>query len=365
MRRKRFGNVLCVLVALGLAMPANAARVKDVAHLSGVRDNDLTGYGLVVGLHGSGDTQQSQFTVQAVVAMLSRMGIRVDPTALRLRNVAAVMVTAKLPPFAQSGNRIDVVVSSMGDARSLAGGTLILTPLKAVDSQVYAMAQGPLAVGGFEAAGAGSRLQKNFPNVGRIPSGGSVERGVPMDLAGRESLVYLLHDSDFTTAQKMAEAIKAAGVEARAVDSRQVVVDVPEAQRQNPVELIAKVEAVDFETDVNARIVLNARTGTVVMGSNVRLGNVALAHGGLQVEVQAQNAVSQPNPLTQGQGVGVQNAQVNATEARSSVHLVEGGASLAELVQALNALGVTPRDLIDVLQAMKSAGALNAELEIQ
>jgi flagellar P-ring protein precursor FlgI len=163
----------------------------------------------------------------------------------------------------------------------------------------------------------------------------------------------------------MAEAIKAAGVEARAVDSRQVVVDVPEAQRQNPVELIAKVEAVDFETDVNARIVLNARTGTVVMGSNVRLGNVALAHGGLQVEVQAQNAVSQPNPLTQGQGVGVQNAQVNATEARSSVHLVEGGASLAELVQALNALGVTPRDLIDVLQAMKSAGALNAELEIQ
>ncbi len=358
-------HLIVLLIVLGLAADASATRVKDIADLAGVRDNQLIGYGIVVGLNQTGDSQQSQFTVQSVVAMLSRMGIRVDPKTLKTKNVAAVMVTAKLPPFATPGTGIDVVVSSMGDAKSLIGGTLVMTPLKAVDQKVYAMAQGPLSVGSFSAGSAGSSVTKNHPTVGRIPSGATIERAVGVALEGRPKLVYQLKQADFTTARNMAQAITKAGAKAQAINARQVVVEVPEDAQKAPVELIAKVEAAQVQTDVAAKVVINARTGTVVMGSNVRVESIALAHGALQVEINSQNHVSQPNGFSQGQTVGVRNSQVSAKEGQGAVKLVQKSASLGELVQALNLLGVGPRDLIDILQAVRASGALNAEIEIQ
>lgn len=356
---------LIISLTLLLAVPASAARVKDIADLAGVRDNQLMGYGIVVGLNGSGDSAQSQFTVQSIGAMLSRMGIRVDPKSLRTKNAAAVMVTAKLPPFATPGTTIDVIVSSMGDAKSLRGGTLIMTPLRAVDQKVYAMAQGPLTVGGFSASSAGSSVTKNHPTVGRIAGGASIERPLSVKLTGRAQLVYQLRQPDFTTANNMAKAISGAGVKAEAIDGRRVVVEVPDASREAPVALIARIESVLVTTDVAAKVVLNARTGTVVMGANVQISTVALAHGGLHVEVMSQNDVSQPNAFGQGQTARLRNSQVKATEIPGAVKLVKGNANLGELVSALNLLGVSPRDLIDILQAMKTAGALNAEIEIQ
>ncbi len=358
-------RLIAISFALILALPASAARVKDVADLAGVRDNQLIGYGIVVGLHGTGDSQQSQFTVQSVVAMLSRMGTKVDPASLRTKNAAAVMVTATLPPFATSGTAIDVVVSSMGDAKSLKGGTLLLAPLKAVDQQVYAVAQGPLSVGGFSASGSGSKVTKNHPTVGRIPGGATIERSLAVKLEGRAELVYQLKTADFTTAKNVAEAITKAGAKAKAVDARRIVVEVPEDKRKEPVALIASIESAAVETDSVARVVINARTGTVVMGARVRIDTVALAHGGLQVEIEAQNSVSQPNALAAGQTVGVRNSRVNAKEKGAAIELLEKTASLGQLVEALNKLGVTPRDLIDIVQALRAAGALDAVVEIQ
>ena len=355
--------VACILL---MATTAEATRVKDIANLSGVRKNQLTGYGLVVGLNGTGDSQQSQFTTQSIVAMMSRMGMRLDAATLRTKNVAAVMVTADLPPFSMPGARIDVVVSSMGDAKSLTGGTLLITPLKGVDGKVYSMSQGPLTVGGYSAGGAGSSVSKNHPTVGRIPSGATVEVPVGIALKDTKRLTYILRDSDFTTAQNVALAISAVGVKASAVDGRRVIVEIPEKDQANPVPLIARIEIAQVSVDVSAKVVLNARTGTVVMGANVQVGTVALAHGALHVEIIAANDVSQPNQFGQGQTVGVQNAEVKATEVRGAVRIVRGeGATLDQLVAALNLLGVSPRDLIDILQAMKSAGALNAEIEVQ
>jgi flagellar P-ring protein precursor FlgI len=359
--------LLASVIAPSVIAPsvASASRVKDVADLAGVRDNQLIGYGIVVGLDGTGDSAQSLFTVQSVVAMLSRMGIRVDPASLRTKNAAAVMVTAKLPPFATPGTEIDVIVSSMGDSKSLKGGTLLLTPLKAVDQKVYAMAQGPMAVGGYSAQNGGTRVVKNHPTVGRIPGGASIERALGIKLEGRSELVYQLKVADFTTASNVAIAITKSGVKARALDARRISVEVPEDQRDEPVALIAKVESVTVVTDTAARIVINARTGTVVMGANVRLNAVALAHGGLQVEVDTSNSVSQPGQFAGGNSRRVRNSRVNAVEGGGRVHLVEKTASLGDLVEALNRLGVSPRDLIDIVQAMRSAGALDAELEIQ
>ena len=359
--------VFIVLVAVhDAASPAQAARVKDVARLDGVRDNALTGYGLVVGLNRTGDTQQALFTVQSVTAMLSRMGVRIDPRRLRTRNVAAVMVTAKLPPFTGSGSRIDVVVSSMGNATSLRGGTLLMAPLKGVDGRVYAVAQGPLSVGGFSTSAAGSRLSRNVATVGRIPSGAIVERTVEFKLNGKKQLLYILNRADFTTATKVAAAITQAGAKARAVDGGRVLVDVPTDMQQSRVaELVAKVESAPVTTDVKARVIVNSRTGTVVIGSNVRIGTVAVAHGSLQIRVESTTAVSQPSALATGTTLATRQAQISANEEKGALRLVNGGASLDDLVKALNALGANSRALIDILEAIKAAGSLDAEIIIQ
>ncbi len=358
-------NITICILAVSIAAPADAARVKDIAQLAGVRDNSLIGYGLVVGLNGTGDSNQTLFTVQSVSAMLSRMGMRVDPKMLRTRNVAAVIVTAKLAAFAMPGTKTDVVVSSIGDARSLRGGTLVLTPLKAVNGEVYATAQGPLSVGGFSAKKAGSSVTKNHPTVGRVPSGATIEREVGVELKGQKQLVYILKQADFTTASNVAAAITQTGAKAQAVDSRRIVVTVPDNSQDNPVPLIARIEIAKVKTDTVAKVVMNARTGTVVMGTNVRLGMVALAHGGLQVEIAADNEVVQPGTLAKGKTAKLRNATIKAKETKSSIRLVKRTASLGDLVSALNAMGVSPRDLIDILQAVRQAGALEAEIEIQ
>jgi flagellar P-ring protein precursor FlgI len=354
-----------IALVLLLAVPAEAIRVKDIARLAGDRDNAVTGYGLVIGLANTGDTEQALFTVQSVAAMLTRMGVRVDPKRLRTRNVAAVMVTAKLPSFAAPGTRVDVVVSSLGNARSLSGGTLLMTPLKAVDGNVYGIAQGPLSVGGYSAGASGSRVTKNHPTVGRVPGGAMIERGLPQKIVNDGKLVYLLDKSDFTTANNVAKAISSAGAKARALDGRRIEVEVPQNMSDKLVELVAKIETSSVQTDVVAKVVLNARTGTVVLGGKVQLGPVAVAHGNLHVEVQTNKSVSQPAALGAGTTTSTANSRVSTAEGKAALRLVSGGANLDELVTALNTLGASPRDLIDILQAMKSAGALAAEIEIQ
>ncbi len=344
---------------------ADAARVKDVAHLAGVRVNQLQGYGIVTGLDGTGDSARSTFTVQSVAAMLSRSGVKVAPEMLRTKNVAAVMVTAMLPPFATPGSTLDVTVSSLGDAKSLRGGSLMLTPLLGVDGKIYAMSSGELAVGGFSASGGGSSVSKNHATAGRIPSGATIEQHVGIDLTGLTELIWVLHDADFTTASNMAAAISKTGVAASARDGRHVVIPVGEDRRADIVGLIAAVESVAFTTDAVAKVILNARTGTVVMGANVRIAQVALAHGGIEVEIATKNEVVQPGALAGGTTAGVRNAQVTAREKEGGVKLVKPTASLGDLVTALNALGVKPSDLIDILQAIKAAGALGATIEVQ
>ncbi len=319
---------------------------------------------VLTGLDGTGDSASVQSTVQSVAAMLSRSGVKVDPDRLRTRNVAAVMIKAVLPPFAAPGSTLDVVVSSLGDAKSLRGGSLMIAPLRAVNGEVYAVASGELIVGGFAASGSGTTVTKNHPTVGRIPGGGIVERAVEVELGADNRIVWLLNQADFTTANRLAAVIAKEGLGATALDSHRVRVVLSESQRANLIPLIARIEALTLESDAIAKVVINPRTGTVVMGANVRLSPVALAHGGLEVSVASRNEVVQPGAFAGGTTAGIRNAEVKATEAGGALHLVKGSANLGELVAALNALGVKPSDLIDILQAIRSAGALNAELEV-
>ena len=354
-----------VLIGAGIfSTPADAIRVKEVALLEGAQGIEVRGFGLVFGLNGSGDTQQALYTNKALAGLMTREGLQLDPIQVRTRNVALVRVTASLPPFATPGTRVDVTVSSVGDARSLRGGVLELAPLRDANNTMFVMAGGSLAVGGFSASGAGSSVTKNHPTVGRISGGGIIRREFLPKLP-TDKLVWALHRADYTTAQNMALAFGKAGLTSAALNSRQIRVEVPEDKRGNIVQLIAEIEALDIEVDRIAKVVISPRTGTVVMGANVSIGPVALAHGGLQVVVTANNDVSQPNPLTAGQSTRLQNSAVDAKDVGGRVHLVEKTADLKQLVDALNALGVTPNDLIDILQALRQAGALNAEIEVQ
>lgn len=363
---------LGALCAVAAAPPASATRIKDVARVDGVRPNQLVGYGLVVGLDRTGDTQRATMTIQSLTAMLSRVGVRVDPDDLILRNVAAVMVTAELPPFAAAGTPLDVTVSSIGDARSLVGGTLLLTPLNGVDGRTYAMAQGALQVGGFGVRGrSGSRLVKNHLNVGRIPAGGLVERPVPIDLAVEGRLRIHLDRPDFTTARRLADAINSAGATlggsvemAKIVSAGTLEVEVPEARADQLALLIADIEVLEVSPDAIARVVINGRTGTIVIGDQVRIAPVAVAHGPLTIEVQESPAVSQPAPASGGTTATVPASAVAAAERPDTLKVVAPGATLADVVRALNALGATPRDLVDILQAMRAAGALQADVEV-
>jgi flagellar P-ring protein precursor FlgI len=355
---------LCLAAAL--AAPAGAARIKDLASVKGVRENQIIGYGLVVGLNGSGDKSRTEFTVQSLTSILARMGIGVDPRLVQVKNVAAVMVTAMLSPFARTGSRMDALVSSLGDASSLEGGTLLMTPLHGADSQVYAIAQGALSVGGFSAGGGGSTVQKNHPTVGRVAGGVTVERELGFSIAGRDHFEVALHEADFTTALRVAEAINAhfGGSIAAARDAGTLDLTVPAAASGDVVGFLAAIEALAVEPDRTARVVMNERTGTVVMGADVEISRVAVAHGSLSVTISTTNEVSQPAPFGQGRTERVANTDVTAVEETSRLNLLGGPVTVDELVRGLNALGVTPRDLIAILQAIRASGALSAELEV-
>jgi flagellar P-ring protein precursor FlgI len=359
------------VVGFAFVIAASAAealevRVKDLARIQGVRENELFGYGLVIGLNGTGDKAGTLFTVQSIASMLQRMGIQVPRDRVGVKNVAAVVVTAKLPPFAKVGTTLDVLVSSLGDATSLQGGTLLLTPLQAADGKVYAVAQGPVSVGGFnvEAGGTGEKVQKNHPTAGRLPNGAIIEREVPTSVVENHTLAITLNSPDFTTVRRLAEVINGAlgGGRARAEDGATVRVGVQPGQ--DVVALIALLENLRVTPDQVAKVVINERTGTIIMGSQVRISTVAISHGSLSVQIKSEFQVSQPPALSGGSTAVVPKSDVTVQEEKSRLAVVEEGASIGDLVRALNALGVTGRDLISILQAIKQAGALQAELEI-
>lgn len=364
---KKIYFLIIPILFLMLASMASAARIKDIASIKGVRSNQLIGYGLVIGLDGSGDGIKALFTTQSIVTMLENLGMTIDAKAIRVENVAAVMVTAEMPPYASVGNRIDVIVSSLGDATNLQGGTLLLTPLKAVNGVVYAVAQGPVSTGGFQASGAGAGVQKNFPTVGRVPLGAMIEREIQTDFVADGQFSLNLLVPDFTTASRVSQTINAVFLEPIAFTQNPGTINirVPESYEQRIVELITRVESLSVTPDNAAKVVINERTGTVVMGENVRISTIAIAHGNLSVQIKESYNVSQPLPFSNnGQTVVTPDTNVKVEEEDSRLHIIESGVSIGEVVRALNALGITPRDLISILQAIEAAGALSARLEI-
>ena len=357
---------LLILITVGGQNPANAVRLKDIAEINGVRKNQLVGYGLVVGLDGSGDGKKARFTLQSMASMLEKMGVTVDQKDIQVKNVAAVMATASLPPFAKRGNRIDVLVSSIGDAKNLQGGTLMMTPLKGIDGRIYAIGQGPVNTGGFGAGGSASSVVKNFPTVGRVLSGAIIEREVPNNFSERSQLMFSLHNPDFTTAARVVEAVnrQLAAPVARAKDPGTIEINIPEQQQGNVVSWLASLSNLEVEPDTDAKVVINERTGTVVMGEQVRISTIAIAHGNLSIVVRENVNVSQPLPFSDGQTVASPNTQINVQEDANQLIVVPKGIDIGQVVNALNALGVTPRDLIAIFQAIKAAGALQADLEV-
>ncbi len=344
-----------------------ASRVKDVASIEGVRDNQLVGYGLVVGLNGTGDRAQAVFPVQMLANMLERSGITITPDQIRVKNLAAVMVTATLPAFVRPGSRVDVTVSSMGDAQSIQGGVLIMTELKSVGGEVFVTAQGQVALGGFSAGGAANRVQLNHPTVGRVPNGGLVEKQVPVDLAGKSKLNLVLRESDFTTANRAVRAINetVGSKVAAAADGRTIAVTVPPNYAGRVVEYIALIENAKMDVDFPAKVVVNEKTGTIVMGKEVRISEVSIIHGSLSLQVGTIFNVSQPAPLSKGgQTTVVPETSVAVQEEKGRAATLREGASVEEVVRSLNAIGAGPRDIIAILQAIKAQGALQAELEI-
>ncbi|MBI1397800.1 MAG: flagellar basal body P-ring protein FlgI [Betaproteobacteria bacterium] len=370
MLRRLLRTAVLALLALALAAPVAsgaAQRIKDIAMLAGVRTNQLVGYGVVVGLDGTGDqTTQTPFTTQALISMLNQMGLTLPASALQLRNVAAVMVTSQLPAFAQPGQLIDITVSSMGNARSLKGGTLLLTPLRGVDGQVYAIAQGNVLIAGAGGQAGGTSVTVNHLNAGRIPGGATVERAVQAALGQGDHITFETMDTDFTTVTRIVDTINAAvgpGM-ATASDARRVQVRAPLDPTQR-VGFISRIENLLVNTaEAAPKVIVNSRTGSVVMNTRVNVTNCAVAHGNLQVTIQSTPEVSQPNPLSQGQTAVTQQAQVEVREDKTGLVVLPNTTSLADVVRALNAVGATPTDLLAILQAMKAAGALQAELEV-
>lgn len=349
------------------ASTAHAIRIKDLASFEGVRDNQLIGYGLVVGLNGTGDSDQTKFQIQSVVNMLERMGITTSINSIKVKNVAAVMVTATLPPFAKQGNRLDVLVSSMGDAKSIAGGTLLMAPLKGGDNQIYAVAQGSVLTNSFAFGGQGATAQKNHPTAGQVPNGALVERELPNTLVGKSVLNLNLNVADFTTASRIVTAVNDTFKSAVAAssDPGSVTLTIPEAYANRAVEFVAALERLEVKPDLQAKVVLNERTGTIVMGDNVRISTVAVTHGSLSLVIKETPQVSQPSPLSRtGDTVVVPRTDLKVVEENRRLMVMQEGASIGDVVRALNLLGVTPRDLISILQAVKAAGALQAELSI-
>ncbi|MDZ7579459.1 MAG: flagellar basal body P-ring protein FlgI [Deltaproteobacteria bacterium] len=355
---------LCALLLWQL--PVQAARIKDIVDIKGARQNQLVGYGLVVGLSGTGDGKNAVFTSQSLAAVLDKMGVTVNPEQLKGNNVAAVMVTAALPAFAKTGSRIDVMVSSIGGAESLQGGTLLLTPLRAANSQVYAVAQGAVSTGGFVVRGASAGVAKNFPTVGRVADGALIERELAVAFNEKERLSLALRAPDFTTAARVAAAINATVFNGAAStpDGGTVDVIVPQEYLGNVVAFVSLIENLEVTPDLESKVVINERTGTIIMGESVRISTVAIAHGNLSIQINESANVSQPLPFSEGQTVVIPQTDVAVQEGRNPIILVNQGVSIGDVVRALNALGVSPRDLIAIFQALKAAGALQAKLEI-
>jgi flagellar P-ring protein precursor FlgI len=359
--------ILCLALAPLFPSPAPGARLKDLVTIEGVRDNQLIGYGLVVGLAGTGDRRQALFSAQSLTNMLERMGVSVPPTAIRVNNTAAVMVTAALPAFAQPGMHIDITAAAIGDASNLQGGILVLTSLRGADGQVYAIAQGPVMTGGFAGGRGGSSQTVNHPTVGRSPGGATVERAAP-SLAPKGAIRLQVRNSDFTTASRIATALNqhftAPTPIARAENSGLVTVAVPTAYSARVPDLIAEIESLAVEADHRAKVVLNERTGTIVLGKDVRVAPVAILHGNLSVEIQTNLEVSQPNPMGQGTTQVVPQTSTTAKEEKARSLMLKQGATVEELVRALAAIGSTPRDVIAILENLRTAGALDAEIEV-
>ncbi len=368
--RKSLKSMVVLLCLPVLSAPESpllaASRIKDIAFFEGVRDNQIVGYGLVVGLNGSGDRRQTFFSTQTLTNMLERSGITVPADQIRVKNIAAVMVTANLPPFIRRGSRLDVTVSSIGDAESIQGGVLIMTPLRAANGEVYVTAQGQVALGGFSASAAGSRAQTNHPTVGKIMDGGLVEREVPVNIAGKTELTLVLRESDFTTAMRAVRAVnETAGADvARAVDGRSIAIRIPEQYAGRVVEFLSLIENTTMDVDFKARVVVNERTGTIVMGKDVRITAVSIIHGSLSLQVGTTFEVSQPPAFSKGQTTVVPETTLSVREEKGRTVSLGAGANVEEVVRALNSIGAGPRDVIAILQAIKAAGALQAELEI-
>jgi flagellar P-ring protein precursor FlgI len=393
-KRKYWLAFILFILVCSMVSHAWGARLKDIATFKGIRNNQMLGYGLVVGLNGTGDGRTTEFTIRTIVNMLERMGIHIPGDRVgqvRLKNVAGVIVTANLPPFSRLGNRIDVQVSSLGDATSLGGGTLLMTPLRGPDQQVYALAQGSVVTGGFAVFGAsGSGVQKNHPTVGIISKGALIEKEVPFSLDGKKELALSLFNPDFTTAEKVKEAINRfmGGSYSKCLDSGTIRIGIPEPIQNNVAEWIASLERLEVVPDSVAKIVMNEKTGTVVLGENVRISTVAIAHGNLSIQIKERLNVSQPLPfapappagtppiaISPREGTGAIIAPGGATvvtpessvtvkEEGGAILVIPSGANLGEVVRALNAIGATPRDLISILQSIKAAGALQADLEV-
>jgi flagellar P-ring protein precursor FlgI len=348
---------------------ALTVRVKDVAEIEGVRGNQLIGYGLVIGLNRTGDrVQQNLYARQTLQNLLERMGISTTVDSLKPENIATVLVTGTLPPFSRQGSRIDVTVSSIGDSRSLQGGTLVLTPLKAVDGQTYAMAQGSLSIGGIAAGDQGNSVEVNHPTVGRVPNGATIERLVTTSLAANGSLTLVLRQDDFTTASRLNRTINRhfGQGSARALDGRNVAVRIPASWQDDTVGFIAELETLRLQVDAVAKIIINERTGTIIMGRDVRISSVAISQGGVTVKIGTEYDVSQPSPLSKtGETVTVPRTTVEIKERKPESVVLPDGATVDEVVRGLRAVGVSARDIISILQAIKSAGALSADLEMQ
>lgn len=368
-------RIVILLAVLGLAPLARAGadekprgvQIKDVTTIEGIRDNPLLGYGVVVGLSRTGDSQQTVFSTQTLSNLLQRMGVQIPATSVRVNNMAAVFVTATLPPFARPGMKIDVTVSSAGDAKSLAGGLLLLTPLRAADGNVYAEAQGPLTLGGYSAGGSGNVKIVNHLTVGRVPEGGIVERDTAVNLTSMTTLSLLLHDPDFEAARDIAGAInKEIGTDvAHVVDSRRVDVARATGETGAIPTLMARIGSLSVNVRPPAKVVVNERTGTVVMGGSVTLGACSILHGNLAIEIATRYEVSQPTPLSKGgETVVTPDTQVQATETQAQLVQLKEGATVEELVHGLQTIGATARDVVSILQAIKAAGALEADLEV-
>ncbi len=373
MSHTRFGFkiIIALLIVALLAPSAHAIRVKELVNITGVRDNQLIGFGLVIGLANTGDRATNVFfSIQTIVNMLQKLGVTVPAervAQLQFKNIAVVMVTAKMPPFARQGDAIDVTVSSIGDSVSLQGGTLLMTPLKGPDSLTYAVAQGAVSIGGFVVQGGAQGAQKNHPTVGRIVNGAMVEKEIPINFNIKKDLYLSLKRTDFTNASRISKAVNAdmKNVIATALDGRTIHLKVPSFYRDNTSAFVTRIERLEITPDAVAKVIIDERTGTVVMGENVRISTVAVAHGSLFVQIKEEPIVSQPSPLSEtGETVVVPRTRIVTEEGEDRLIIVPEGIGIGEVVNALNSIGVNPRDLIAILQAIKASGSLHAELSI-